>query len=75
MEAVFGASFATKIPALLGGISVLLGQISTLFDADSKTNPDITLCLGTIAMVFSLFQARANKVTSEEAGAGTQLYR
>jgi len=66
---MFGASWQPKIPALFGGISVLLGQIATIFDSDTTTNPDITLCIGTIAMVFSLFQTRANTVTSEQVKA------
>jgi len=69
---ILGASWQTKIPAIAAAIALLIGQVGTLIDKDPKTIPDVALCVTQVLMIISLFQARANLVTSEQAKAAAK---
>lgn len=62
---LLGASWQTKTPAIVAAIALIVGQIQTLLDSDPKTTPDVSLIVTQVMIVIALFQARANKTTSE----------
>ena len=64
---MFGASWATKIPALMGCIVLIVGQMWLLFDNVEATVPDWTLIGSQVMIAVALFQARANLVSTEQA--------
>lgn len=68
----FGPSWKVKIPAFTAAIALLIGQIGTVIDSDPRTVPNISLCVTQVLMIISLFQARANLVTSEQAKQGAK---
>ncbi len=70
-KSIFGASWQTKIPALIGAIVLIIGQLGLLFDNVPATVPDWTLVGSQVMIALALFQARANRVTSEQAKAAS----
>jgi hypothetical protein len=66
---ILGASWRTKLGAIVSAIAILSGQASTVLDDKPETNPDITVILGTLGTLYALLQARDNVVSSEKAGA------
>lgn len=44
-------NWKTSLAGALAGLSILLGQAATVFDADPKTNPDWALFVSALGML------------------------
>jgi len=62
-------SWKTSLGGVLAGLSLLLGQASTVFDSDPNTNPSFTEVVAAFGMLGLGLAARDNNVSSESAGA------
>ena len=62
-------SWKTTAAGILGALSVIAGQVATLFDTDPGTNPEWNIIVATVMTAVGLFAARDNDVSSESAGA------
>ena len=54
---------------LMAAVSIFVGEIATIVDSDTKTNPNVSLIVANIGILIALFNTRDNKVTSEQAKA------
>lgn len=62
-------SWQTSAGGLLGGLALIAGQLSNLFDADTATVCDWNIVASAVGIVWVGLAARDNKVSSEEVGA------
>ncbi len=65
-------SWRTSMSGVLFGLTMLFGQLQTLLDDDPKTNPEYTVVLSAFGLMAVGFNARDNKVTSEQVGLKTR---
>lgn len=61
-------SWKTTLGGVISQLPVLWSQISSLFDGNAATNPDWAILMGSLAIIWALFQARDNNISSEEVG-------
>lgn len=63
-------SWKTTVVGILAGLSIILAQVSYLFDADPQTVFSVEAVFSALGIMGIGFFARDNNVTSEQAGAG-----
>ena len=66
---LFGASFATKVPAIIALLALGYRVTGTFLDGDPNTNTDWNQFSVEFGVIWAVLFARANKVSSEAAGA------
>jgi len=57
------------VGGVLSQLPIIWSEALTLLDADTATNPNWTILMGSLAAVWAFFNARDNNVSSESAGA------
>lgn len=62
-------SWKTTIGGIISQLPILWVQFMLLLDGDAATNPNWAIVMGSLALIFALFKARDNNVTSKAAGA------
>jgi len=62
-------SWRTTAVGVLAGLSLIIGQLTAVFDADPATVFDLEKLIAGLAMLGLGYFARDNKVSSEAAGA------
>ncbi|HQX53283.1 MAG TPA: hypothetical protein PLY87_14135 [Planctomycetaceae bacterium] len=66
IHSLLGASWQTKLPAIIASIALIVGQAMLVIDGDPETMPDGALITTQVMLIIAMFQARANVVTSEQ---------
>lgn len=66
----FQGSWRTTSAAVLLAVSSIFLEISYMLDEDDKTNMNFARVMSGVAVIYGLLNARDDKVTSEQAGAG-----
>ncbi len=62
-------SWRTTAGGVIAFLAVLFAQAAAMLDSDPLTVPNWDLLVGAAALLFSLWKARDNTVTSETVGA------
>lgn len=63
------SSWRVKLFGLVSGLSAILNEVANELDSDPTTHLNYGLILAAITGIIAAFNARDNRVTSEQAGA------
>lgn len=63
------SSWRVKLFGVISGLSAILNEVANELDSDPTTHLNIGLIIAAITGIIAAFNARDNKVTSEQAGA------
>jgi len=63
-------SWRTTVAAVILALAAVFNAAGAMLDDDPSTNPNWTVVMAEIGAIWGFLNARDNKVTSEQAGAG-----
>jgi hypothetical protein len=66
LSSLIPVSWRTTLYGIITGVGLLVSQAETLFDSDSKTNPDLAVCVAAVGIILFGVNARDNKVSTEQ---------